>query len=1057
MSFDFSGYVLRGVRISPANAVVSAEPSNGVVRDIREVPPVFALSGEAPDLVEAATDQYRASVIENAVSSTSEYLLWAANSAQLAVVDDPTWLLSEGSGRVPLGTLTVTDLTPEDLPAGEPEPEGYGTFDDGSARVIVTDNGLRSIANIVAVVVVRGDVDDYVDEGWVDPDDIGLGREGTKPYEVLEILAVDQDADAGIVRLTNVQLTTLDGGLSAARGDTIHEARYTLSASQFWWSRNDRHQTRFGWDGKTQRWSPYKGGAPKNLGTLDFDSMHRLTPVPTGLPVGTTLPGSAALPDTFAMIRLGDNPGAEGVPVAGDGSFTGIKVKFDSDVEGGFDFSKEPGIAGVLGRTNGILQFNPDYIATQAGQTVWYSFLSFEEEADGFVGDLLGAQDNPLFIAPIPGPTDHPFIHIGSRRHLTVQTVDTDFLLAALVVQEGEVGVSLSTGRLKFSIVDTSKADPYEPGFDAQYLGNAVSYAGVALNRIQQPTRKPVQLVDDAGDPVDVTADNDLFVPDMVYLPEEYAADDPVRGLGVSGILDVTDRTGALPALPGLPVPVRPGGEDKGDPQTGRIRQVEDGVSDTILFARASVIETLNIVDRAGDLPTLPFKIPQGTAYIAKERGAGGSPVVLSAKDRVEFVGGPAFFLQANLTPATYTTRARLFSRVRDIFIFEGGEKLRFHIDGTDELWEADTLLAAIPGRNAYLVEEVVASIDAAITGPGSATVFNGRIALSAASLASGVVEIGFASTAGEKDLSGAAVLGFLPGWRAKGGVVNWLPDAGVSWGLNRSPVNLNGKFELADYNARARIEDAPLGTIQGVPFVFLNPVPLQDVAGLDEDIFFQLTNVIIEGDQIAIINQVLRHFQDIKHEFSLGRFIWLDNGSITQTVEQPVLLLALGNPSIVPESLLGAPGIGGGLAIAPTGGIFEIQVVDDDYLLPDDGAQGVALLVDRVGRRHTLGSRGIFFEGSNEFSDATADFSGAAPGYRLKITRGDATGSYVVTEVVSDTELVVTPPFIAEAAVTPATWEMFEGFTTDVFDPAFLARASPWLSRIQIGLMPGP
>jgi len=1040
VSFDFSGYVLRGVRISPTNAVVSAEPSNGVVRDIRAVPGAYALSGEAPDLVEAAADQYRASILNNAVESTTEYLLWAANSAQLAVVDDPTWLLSEGSGRIPLGTLTVTDLTPDNLPAGEPPPKKYGTFPDGSARVVVTDNGLRSIANIAAVVVARGDVDDYDDDGWVDPDDVGLGRLGSNPYYVIESAAIDQDADAGIVRLTDAQLTTLDGGLSNQRGDEVIEVRYTLSAARFWWSRNDRHKTRFGWDGRTQKWAPLKGGAPKDLGALDFESTHRVTPVPTGLPVGTTLPGSEADPDSFAMIRLGTSPGASSFPVAADGAFTGIKVKFDSDLEGGFDFTKDPLIAGVLGRTNGILQFNPNFIATQAGQTVWYSYLSFEEDSDGRVGLLLDAKEEPLFIAPIPGPTDHPFIHIGSRRHLTVQLADTDAELAGATIQEGEVGVSLSTGQLKFSSVDLDKADPSTTGFSPQYLGTGVNYAGVALNRVPQPTRKAVQLVDDTGTPVDVTVDNDLYVPDLVYLPEEFALDDPVRGLGISGVLDVPDGTGSIPILPGTPAPVRPGGESDTDPQRGRIRQVEDGVSDTILFARPKVIETLNIVDREVDLPTLPFKVPQGTAYIAKERGPGGSRVVFSSKDRGEFVGGPAFFLQANLTPSTYTTRARLLSRVRDIFIFEGGEKLRFHIDGTSYTWEADTLLTAIPGRNAYLVEEVADSIDDAITGTGSARVFNGHIALEAGDLDTGEVEIGFATTAGEKDLTGASALGFPPGWRAVGGVVNWLPDAGMSWGLYRSPANLNGEFELSDYNSRARIEELPLGTVQGVPFVFLNPVPLQDVAGLDEDIFFQLTNVIQEGETIEIVNQVLRHFQDIKHEFDIGRFAWLEDGLITQTVERPVLSLGLGNQGVVAESLLGAPGIGGGLAIAETGGSFELQTFGDDFLLPDDGAQGVALLVDRVGRRHTLGARGFFSEGSDEFTDATADFSEAEPGYRLKITRGDAAGSYVLTEVVSATELRVSPAFVADAADNPVTWELFEGFTTDVFDPAIVA-----------------
>lgn len=1063
MSFDFSGFVLRPPRTSPTNAPTAGEVRNGVVREIRPVPPAYTLTastpgaGEQPSLVVARADQYRAAVLEGASTSTTEYMTWAENSSQLGLVDDPSWWQDQGEGDIPLGSLTVVDSTPVPIPTGQPTPAGYGTFTDGTLTALVADTGARSISQIQALVIRRGDVDDYVDGGWVDEEDPAQGRLGTHPYEILLPTASEQDGTAGIARVTDTNILSgdlvttgitavLDGGLSVARGDQIVNVRYFVAPARFWWTRNDKDETRFGWNERTQKWEPFKGSAPVNLGDLAFDTTYQLFPPLHGYPVGSFLPGNEATPDAYAMLRLGNSPGATSTPVAA-GTFRGIRVKFDNELEGGFDFTTDPNLAGVVGVTSGELQFNPDYVDQNAGSTIWYVYQGFSEVATGVVGDMLGAQDNPLFLSPIPTITEHPFLSFDTRRYLSVTLVDTEAALEAILPGSGEVVVAVSTGRLRFNTLDILRADPAEPSFDKEYLGGQVIYGGVALNLVPQPTRKPVALVDDAGTPVLVGPDNALFVPDGVLLPEEFA--DPAdiyRGLGVSGILDTPDGTGALPLLPGTPASVRPGGDATADPSTGRIRVVGDEVGDTILFGRRTQITNLVVVDREADLPPFPFKIRASTAYIARAltSSGAGSKVVLSRKDRSRLNGGYAYFLQATLTPATYTTTAQLLSRGRGFFTLADGDLLTFAIDGTVYQWLADPLIAALPGRNLFTAQEVADSIDAVITGTGSASVLGGQIALQAGDLDTGSVEIGFGHD-GEKDLTGCAALGFLPGWRAVGGVVNWLPDAGVAVGLHRNPTNRDRSAASADYRATDRLSDTILvDGVQPVPFVFLDNVPLQDVAGYAEGVFFQITTTIQQGNDVQIVVRPLHNYAEIQNRFGDKKFAWLESQALVRMLEQPVNVLDLGQTSVVPVSMLGAPGIGGGLSVAETGGGFVFLEQGVDYLLPNDGVTGTAVLTDRVGKRVAFASRGGFVADSSTFTDLSYTFNSGAPlidvGYRLKLTSGGdgVEGSYRITAVGTNS-LTVTPPFRASSE-RAVPWEIYEGLPASEVDPAIVA-----------------
>ena len=1088
MGIAFSGHVLRAPRLAPGNASSSSEPTDGVVRDVRIPPTRTAAQPEVlnlpgvPAMVDLSGDQYRAAVLQTPGTSPQEYLVWVANSSQLALVDDPTWWLVQGTGRVPVGAGVVSNLVPPSAP-----------YTDGTLHLVVTDDGGREIGTITHVVIARGDKT-YSDDGWVDIDDPSQGRKGTSPYEVVVPATADQNGTSGLVTLADSNVFTatdaglvpgtlasvLGGGLSRLRGDVVVEVRYTVAPLKFWWTRNDRYETRFGWDGKLQRWKPYKGSAPVNLGQLLFDTTYTLAPKMRTLPLGAVLAGDASSTDEYAVVRLGTSPGALSLPVGVNdpSGFTGILVVTDDQASSSFDFSGTTW-AGVIGQNSALLVFNPLFVTEHAGKTLWFVYNSFSAEADGAVGLLLGADANPLYLAPIPGSTDHPILRIANRSPLAVTMVDTEAdLEAASEPAEGACLVAQSTGRVRLSLADIRKADPAQPTvFNKHFLGASVVYEGCALNAIPQPLKAPVALVQ--ADGVTTTLDEfaPMYVPEAQLWPEDIEGTDlePYMGLGVSGVLQVPDGTGAVPTPEGVDpstvdVPVRPGGDVFPSPQSlGLVRAIEDGVGDTVLFSQAGAITELVTKARLSDLPDFPFQVPGGKAYIAKEAtllgtGTLGSRVQLGTADRTAFAGKKVYFLQATLVPSTYTTKARVHSRTRIIFRFDGTEVLYFSIDGTAHDWHASSL----PAQDFYSPEEVAASLQARIaaqSGTGIAVAMGDRVVLESSDVDSGVVEIGWGAT---KDLSGCAALGFLPGWRVKGGKPNWLPDAGISMGFSRSLLNLDRSKADADYRARIRLEGVTLSeSIAPSPYAFLDFVPVEDIAGFDEGVFFNLQTLTLVGDDLRVQDKRLEHYEDIQHRFPEGKIAWLEQQVTSNQVQQKTSALALGRSGVVPESMLGAPGIGGGLYAASHGGSYVVQEQGVDYLLPENGQSGVAQLVTRYGARVLFGAQGAFVQEGTTFTDPNANFLAPSTdpdldpttgkqrydlttgellwlpvireGFRLKVSSGTAAGSYIVTSVTDATHFEVTPPFIASSS-RPTPWEAFSGIPDSLYDPAIVA-----------------
>jgi hypothetical protein len=1023
MGFSFSGYVINGARAASSNATSTSLPVSGVLRDIKHLTGSSQkLEIENPPLVDLHGDQYRAAILESPVNGTTEYLIWAANTSHLSLGTGGSWIVVGGDNTIPIGTLSAID--------------GISYQHDGTNRLVIRDSGGRTLTGVESIRVYRGDV--------------GISY----LLAVADFEEVNPEANLVTIKDSTL-IATFGGAFSNKRGDYIVEANYFVAPPRFWWTRNDPYETRFGWNNNTQRWSPYKGGSVVSLGTLST-SEHTLTPRPSGVTVGDFLPGSQ-VGDAYCMIRVGVSPNSASTPVAYQdpvppGEFSGILVVTDEEATTDYNFSGTF-LAGVVAVSEGALIFNPSFVSTYAGLDAWYSPRSFKPENTGIIGDLLGADTTPLFIAPIPEPGQYPFIRVGSRSHLSATVVDTEADLAGLVLLENEVGVALSTGMLLFSTDLVKKADPIDALFDIEYLGARLQYGGVAFSQQSQPPRQPVALTDDTGVPTLVSSLGVLYVPDA----------DPrgPDGLGMSGILHVPDGTGAIPDLTNVPG-VRPGGDTMAEVTSGLIRQVRpirpsgESLGDVFVYGPAKALDTLTVEDRASDLPNLPFKIDGGTIHVAKQSSTvfpnpNGSKTALSTKEKAVFDDEFLYFAQSILTPSIYTNRPRVVSRIRDTFVLTGTEHLYFEINGGVVYdWSANTYF---PGGGTFTTAEIATSFNTLLAGDPFAIAqdLNGFLVLESTAVAGGYVEIGFGTFdavlgIGVRDISGCTALGILPGWRAVDGEDWWLPDSGVSFGLYRSPVNLDRTGTEADYYARYTVSDVTVSeSVSGIPVVTFNQPPLQDVAGYDEGVFFQITTTIKKGISEVVYQKPLRNLVDVLYRFEENHFKWLDSYSGTTPIYRPTQTLHLGQNNVVLDTLYGvAPNPTGGIFIAESGGSFTFGQPNVDYLL--EAATGNITLVESVGTLIGRGFGGSWAAGgttlTNVFPTGVDGFValGVAAGYRIKILTGDSAGSYEVQSVTDGDHLEVAPPFIEASGNFPVAWEVYEGIPTGTYNPAIVA-----------------
>lgn len=987
MAFATDGFVLRPPRTAPANARSTGPATSGVVRDHNPLPAFYAYFSSPTHLLEVPADMYRAAVLDRDGAGSEEYLVWAANSSSLTVIEDPIWTMTaedpEATVTIPKGTLTVTD-TPDNQ-------------SDGTSRLVVQDPGGRGIAQVRLVIIQRGDTGVVVQAG---------------PAAVTDFAS--QDPDGGVVVLAPATLTALGGGVSKGRGDSITQVDFILSAARFWWTRNDSFQTRFGWNGRTQRWEPFKALPPRNLGPLT-EEQFTLFPRPTRFTVGTTLPGTTGGPDTYALIRVGYRPDAV------NSTIPQVRVVADAVIEAGDpDFTSFGNPDAIVGQGSGILLWNPTYAATNAGLTVWYIPEQYDVNSDGALGPMLGTVLDPLFLTPIPGPTERPFIRLGFRRHLNPIAVATDADLPdQSTVPEGTVYWSMTTGRLAMSEVDLAKADPDALTFDLQYLGNQVYCDGVSLTTTSIRTPDPVALLDESGMPSTVTSGGKMYIPEAVSLPFP----------GVSGVRLVPDGTGQTPTTL-----IVPGTRENG---SGLVRQIS-GIGDTIVFTPARAFDETNEVEFKSELPPFPFAVRKTRVFLAKELVSGDPGSAIQFK-RSGLVGQPIYFLQAEVMPAVYASDARIYSRQVGPFTFVGGERLYYAIDGVKHTWTAPagTLTATA-------VATSIASTSVPAPPGGTITALRDRVVISSATPTTGKVEVGFGPTTAfvDRDLSGSAVLGFLPGWRIDATAdENWLPDDGTSLGVYRSPLNKGRTNDTPDFRSTSRFSNTLLSeSLIATPSFPINNPPLQDVAGYNENVFF----VLVDGLSV----NPLDNLTEVYYDFANFQFLWLDAGSVSSRIETVTGSLSLGNAGVLGLTLNPAVAVGNGFRLAADGQAFVDQIAGVDYLVPGEGAQGVVVPIEVVGGKTAEGSVGEFAASTVSFSDGNATFitDGVLPGYRLHVISGDAEGSYIVDLVVSETELqvVVDVPFPANAGPSNggpyASWRLHKGFLDSVYDAGVVA-----------------
>jgi hypothetical protein len=991
MGFDFDGYVLRPPRVATGNAQSTGEATSGVDRDHK------TLSGYTSGLEptgrppEPFADAYRAAVLLR-TDAGAEYLLWAANNGSLTTVETPDYAIEGDTNYVSAisGTLTVTHTLP-------PPPT---TYTDGTDSFTVKDAGGRSIYTVTSLVLTRGDTD----------------------TTVTAVLA-SQDMTTGKVVLDAATLTLLGGGFSPDRGDSITSVEYVLARVRYWWTRNDASLDRFGWDGAGGRWAPLKGQPVLNLGPLVADTVYTLGPKPTRFAVGDYLPGNPSNPDEYALVRVGMTPDSTAiVPL--------IEVVSDTDAATApYPFSG-PSPDAVVGVTNGKMQFNPTFLAFSAGQTVWYNAETYVTGSSGKLGPLTTANTDPLFLSPIPGPTERPFVRLGFRTHLTPVPCDTDAdLPAPSGLTSGYFAWSRTTGKMVFAQDDVDRATPGATGYELAYLKTEAYFDGVALNTQPLPTKAPVQLVDDTGTPTTVPLVGGMYVP----LAE------PVPFPGISGVRYTPNGSGMTPDLLGGNPTTRVNGDD-----TGLTRTIE-GIGDTFIFTPTRAMETLEVVEYDVGLTNLAFTMSKTLAQVSRQAVTG--TLSRAQFKRAGMVGEKVYFLQADVTPATYADEARVYSRLVEPFTLTATDTMRFAIDGVVVTWVSsltgDTLTAA----------SVAADLQAAITAAGStgtATVVRGRIVISSANLTGGMVEVGW--NADPDDLTGQAALGFLPGWKVdlSDSTYRWLPDNGASFGVYRSPVNLDGTGTASDFCSTGRFDRKIVTeSLPGTPTFYTNLPPLLDIPGFAPDVHYAST---------AFLNvEYLRNYDQLLYEFDLSRFSWLETySSGTLSVPSPTALIALGHTAVVPETLDPDAMLDTdyGLQLRLPGGVYTPLVNGTDFLFPDNGGAGQVALSTPVSPEVGQGNAGFFSEGSVEFSDLNvSDWSLTLgtltpEGYRLAIRNGDALGSYVVAGIDpgDPSILLLMPdvPFPASAgpadSLPYASWEVFSGYSDAVYDPSIVA-----------------
>lgn len=865
----------------------------------------------------------------------------------------------------------------------------------------------------------------------VDRDHITVADMTTLGYAALPTDPVEPYADmyrAAVLLQPTERATSREYCLFAATTGYLSD---TTDEVKFWWTRNDPDVQRFGWDGIAQKWLPLKGAPARNLGPVDPDESYTLNPPPTRFAAGTTLPNPASA-DGYALVRVGLYSDSGSTPLV-------IRAVTDVVAEAGI-WDGGSGDA-IMGEKSGILILNPAFVESQAGRDLWYNAETFVTDADGDMGAAAGfptttKQGFPS-ISPVPGPSERPLLRIGSRTYLTPYSVVNDAALPLpSAISTGEFYWSRTTGRIVLSAADILRATPGDGTYDRAYLGSRLYFDGVVLSTRAVTVKAPSVIYDSTDQKVDpalvggVTVGNstgDLYVQRSVCLPPP----------GISGVSWVPDGSGDKPTTAALSTTpqTRPNG-------TGLVRQVKAEAGDTFFFSFTDdanfAFENVDVEEYDEDLPKLKIKVPKTDVAVARMEPS-STPTGAANASRIQLRHRPVrqgalYFRQAMLAPSTYAEDATIYSRFEGPYTLVGTEVLRYALDGTVYTWTAATL-----GAGSHTASAVAASFTA-----GHAGVERNRIYLQSPTPATGAVEIGWNTS--QTDLSGHAVLGFLPGWRVdyRDGETQcrWLPDNGASMGVFRSPVNLDRSDpDTPDIRAKSRFKDEVLSeSIPAVPFVTVNQPPLEDIDGYGPNQHFKV--------QIGLLEVLIRNYPNTKkigmeYDWPNNRFTWVGQGTTNATsLAFPSPTLQLSDTGVVPVTVSSAAMQDGSFGLDLKGATdtsYTELTLGADFLMLGDGQPGQAGRISVEGGILSQGGNGTFASGTSTFSDPNSPLGAVIPGYLLHIINGDAEGVYTFTSATD-----VTPNFPASGGSTytapPAQWRIYKAQQRSSLDKTLLA-----------------
>ena len=289
MGFYLDGYILRPARVAPANAPTTSEASTGVVHDHVQ-PQDYGYSSNVDNPIDVCGLMYRSAVLDRTSQSTDEYCIWAASTGSLSTPP------SSAGSFVVEGSADTMSLVSG--PGNQEVVRDGVAYSDGSSIIFFQDPNGRNVSSIKSISFRRGD----------DP---------ATEVQLAYPLHFTYDSSTRKITLTPAGNTATQGGFSKEAGDVLTRCFYSLSPPTFWWSRNDEHTLRFGWDGKNGRWAPYQGSAPTQLGILEPDASFTLSPKPTRFEAdgNTYLPGNPAQADGYALLRVGLVADSSSVPL----------------------------------------------------------------------------------------------------------------------------------------------------------------------------------------------------------------------------------------------------------------------------------------------------------------------------------------------------------------------------------------------------------------------------------------------------------------------------------------------------------------------------------------------------------------------------------------------------------------------------------------------------------------------------------------------------------------------------------------------------------------------